>query len=87
MVEAAGVESGLNFAVVRDHTDSFLKMRAPLSDNRTTMHRYEIFLSRPVPSKEGAGGVVSAVRLMERSKGLQLISKNQRKTFSYVFGR
>ncbi|MSU58941.1 MAG: hypothetical protein EXS35_12375 [Pedosphaera sp.] len=56
MVEAGGVESSKNFAVVRDQVISFEFLRAPLFDPRTVTHKNEDFLSRPVPSDRGGGG-------------------------------
>jgi hypothetical protein len=56
MVEAGGVESSQNFAVVRDHVISFEFLRVPFSDIRTRTHHHEDILSLPVPSDRGGGG-------------------------------
>jgi hypothetical protein len=73
MVEAAGVESSQNFVLVRDHAHSFVFVGARLFTTRTTMHHHEHFLSRPVPSSKGGGGVEPPQRSMVP---MDLVSKN-----------
>jgi hypothetical protein len=50
MVEAGGVENSSVFAMTRNHAYSFVFLRTPLFDIRTTTHQHEDILSRPVPS-------------------------------------
>ena len=56
MVEAAGVESSRNFAVVRGHANSNQNMHTRIFQLGTTMHDREGFFPRPVLSKARGGG-------------------------------